>query len=147
MQLIMVWMLLLFAQPARSFFCVSRGIQFSIVRGDGEMRTIVRNMIHSTVLLAGIAACLFPGSAPAVQEGIKITFNGGGAGVVVFDGTVHAKELKCADCHETRFLSPALYGMNRSPFEVSMRKMEMGKSCGRCHDVTSDRSCSACHHK
>lgn len=111
------------------------------------MRSTVRGMTHFTVLLSCIAACFFPGSATAVQQGIKITFSGGGAGRVVFDGTVHAKGLVCADCHESRFLSPALYGLQRSPFEVSMKKMEMGKSCGHCHDVTSDLSCSGCHHK
>jgi c(7)-type cytochrome triheme protein len=109
------------------------------------MRTIMRNKIGFILLLAGIAACFIPSGATAVQKGVRITFSGGGAGEVVFDGTVHAKELECADCHKWHFLDPPLYGKDRSAFMVSMRQMEMGRSCGHCHDVTSDLSCSVCH--
>ena len=86
----------------------------------------------------------------AVPVGTRIVYEGKGAGQVVFDGTVHStRGLSCADCHEQHGFLPALFDMTREGNFVTMRKMEMGRSCGYCHAVSMKdmSSCSLCHHK
>jgi c(7)-type cytochrome triheme protein len=86
----------------------------------------------------------------AVPIGTRIVYEGKGAGEVIFDGTVHAqKRLTCADCHEQQGFLPALFETTRDGNIVTMRKMEMGRSCGYCHAVSMKdmSSCSFCHHK
>jgi len=90
------------------------------------------------------------GIADAVQSGTTITYGGLGAGEVVFSGTVHARKgITCAMCHEERGFASPLFSMKRGDNGVSMGRMEKGKSCGACHEVSlSDtRSCEKCHHK
>jgi c(7)-type cytochrome triheme protein len=107
-------------------------------------------MKYALMLLGIIVVCSIAGNAQAVASGATITFEGRGAGAVVFDGTVHAKKgLNCADCHERHALSPALFPMTKDETVISMRKMELGRSCGYCHSdwVTDMLSCSRCHQK
>jgi c(7)-type cytochrome triheme protein len=84
----------------------------------------------------------------------NIVFDGKGAGKVVFDAAAHtSKGIRCSDCHEGRGFSFALFEMKKGADTFSMRKMQMGSSCGYCHDgkkafsVTKHLDCSKCHHK
>src|SRR5512139_362673 len=59
-------------------------------------------MIRSLYVVPAVIALLFllPALSSAVPEGLSLTWSGGGAGTVVFDGTVHAKKgLNCDACH------------------------------------------------
>ncbi len=79
-----------------------------------------------------------------------VVYEGQGAGQVVFDGKLHAeKGLTCANCHEGRLFSPALFSMKKGSNELSMRKMELGRSCGYCHPVSMKETltCDKCHKK
>jgi c(7)-type cytochrome triheme protein len=107
-------------------------------------------MKYALMLVTIIAACTIAGNAHAVASGVTLTFEGKGAGEVVFNGTVHAgKGLVCADCHERHNFSPALFPMESDITVITMRRMELGRSCGYCHInwVTDMLSCSRCHHK
>jgi len=93
---------------------------------------------------------------PVLAEdcGVKITYEGKGAGEVVFDGPLHSsKGLTCASCHNSRGLSDPLFEKKRGGSSMSMRKMDLGRSCGYCHDgkntfsTASMTDCSKCHHK
>ena len=80
----------------------------------------------------------------------RIIFEGGGAGKVVFDETVHeAKGLTCSECHEGKGLSFALFEMQRGTDVMSMRRMERGGYCGKCHNISMSNTltCSVCHQK
>ena len=86
--------------------------------------------------------------------GGAVSYDGKGAGRVVFDRKLHvSKGLTCADCHEGKTFSFALFEMKKGANMVSMRSMELGKSCGSCHDgkqafsTTSSLNCSKCHRK
>ena len=98
----------------------------------------------------GLVLCVFAGEAQAVPIGVKITYQGKGAGEVVFDGSAHAaKGLTCAVCHDGDGLIPGMFEMKKNSSSISMRKIEMGLSCGNCHKVSmkDTSSCSLCHHK
>ncbi len=96
----------------------------------------------------GVVMCACAGTAHAVASGVTITYDGKGAGPVTFDGTVHAKRLSCADCHEPRLLLPPLYEKKKGSEQITMHKITQGQSCGSCHEVsmTNYLSCSKCHH-
>jgi c(7)-type cytochrome triheme protein len=104
------------------------------------------------VFLAIMVSCMvlhsLAGSAHAVASGVTITYSGQGAGEVTFNGTVHAKTLSCADCHESDPGLPALYEMKRFSEKITMNKISRGRSCGKCHEVsmTNYLICSKCHH-
>jgi c(7)-type cytochrome triheme protein len=98
--------------------------------------------------------CSAAGSALADGCVSIITYEGKGAGEVVFNRAAHmSKGLTCADCHEGYGFSYPLFEMKRGANSVSMKKMEMGRACGYCHDgkktfsVTNEIQCSKCHHK
>ncbi len=94
--------------------------------------------------------CVLVGDAYAVEPGKVIRYEGQGAGEVVFDGTTHARKgLTCADCHEWRELLPPLFEMKKGSSDISMRKIELGTSCGYCHKVSMEDTthCSFCHRK
>ena len=105
-----------------------------------------------------VALCLLLGShaVPVLAEdcGVKITYEGKGAGEVVFDGSLHSsKGLTCASCHDGLGLSNPLFEKKKRANNMSMRKMDLGRSCGYCHDGKNSFStakmtdCSKCHHK
>jgi c(7)-type cytochrome triheme protein len=111
------------------------------------MKTLVRSMMI-------IFLCTGAANAVAGDCVSMLTYEGKGAGEVVFNMAKHmAKGLTCADCHEQRGFTSPLFEMKRGASNVSMKKMEMGKSCGYCHDgrktfsVTRESDCSRCHHK
>jgi len=106
------------------------------------------------LLLTCIILCSFAGNARAMECGVNIRYEGKGAGQVVFDATLHtSKGITCADCHEQHGFSPALFEMKTGANVISMRKMQLGSSCGRCHDgkqafsSTNFLNCANCHHK
>lgn len=105
--------------------------------------------IFYSLLCISIVLHAFVPGAGAVPIGSQVTYHGKGAGTVVFDGAVHAKSLTCVDCHDTDGLIPPLFVMKKYSNGVSMRKIEMGLSCGKCHAVsmTDTSTCSTCHHK
>ena len=115
-------------------------------KGGNSMSIVRLCLMFLLVAITGTAA------ADACDE--NILFEGKGAGQVIFDMNVHlAKGLTCADCHEARGYSLALFEMKRGADAITMRKMELGSSCGACHDgtkafsVSNNLSCSLCHHK
>jgi c(7)-type cytochrome triheme protein len=106
-------------------------------------------MVSIYVLLCSLAV-----NAHAEGCGVTVIYEGKGAGQVIFDGKFHAsKNLVCADCHEGSAFSFALFEAKRGANIVSMRNMELGRSCGHCHDgkqafsTTDSLSCSKCHKK
>jgi c(7)-type cytochrome triheme protein len=99
------------------------------------------------IIISGMVFCPLAGSAYAVESGVTVTYTGRGAGQVVFDGTVHAKGNSCDDCHEPSLILPAIYEMKKGSETITMNKIERGRSCGRCHEVsmTDFITCSKCH--
>lgn len=104
-------------------------------------------------ILAGIFLAVFmavAGNGHASTCGDAVVYEGKGAGQVLFDGKLHAaKGLTCADCHEGEMFSPALFSMQKGSNDITMRKMELGRSCGHCHEVSmkDTLSCDKCHKK
>jgi c(7)-type cytochrome triheme protein len=100
--------------------------------------------------IIGIVLCWYAVPAHAVPIGVKVTYQGKGAGEVVFDGSAHAASgLTCSVCHDGQGLVPPMFEMKKNSSFISMRKMQMGLSCGHCHKVSMKdmSSCSLCHHK
>jgi c(7)-type cytochrome triheme protein len=99
-----------------------------------------------------ILALAFVCNVMATPPGKNIEYEGGWAGKVLYDGTIHGPEkgMKCPDCH------PALFPMKKSP-AGTFKKTDMieGKNCGACHNgekafatFTPDFStCAKCHKK
>jgi len=88
-------------------------------------------------------------TAFAVPSGRTVEFEGKGAGMVTFDGAVHAKAgLKCADCHQS-----GLFKMKKGADAITMSAINEGKFCGACHNGTKAFSakdaanCGKCHKK
>jgi phosphate transport system substrate-binding protein len=106
------------------------------------------------ILLFSLAGSSLAGNVGAERCGANIMYEGKGAGQVVFDGTLHSsKGFSCSVCHEQHGLSSALFEMKKGADAISMRKMQLGSSCGYCHDgtkafsVTDYLQCANCHHK
>jgi c(7)-type cytochrome triheme protein len=98
--------------------------------------------------------CSFAVNAHAEGCGGAVSYEGKGAGQVLFDRKLHvSKGLTCNDCHEGKAFSFPLFEMKKGANMLSMRSMELGKSCGSCHDgkkafsTTSRLNCSKCHLK
>ncbi len=107
--------------------------------------------MYSLIVLIALAGLLFYKNALAVAPGRTVVWEGGGAGRVVFDGTVHKnKGFKCHDCHTRVFanMEPA-----SPPTRMSMKDMYAGKLCGACHNgkdafsVSVKTNCTRCHKK
>jgi len=103
------------------------------------------------LVFIALPGLLFSENALAVAPGRTILWEGGGAGRVVFDGTLHKnKGFKCHDCHARLFanMTPA-----SPPTRMSMRDMYTGKLCGACHNgkdtfsVNDKANCTRCHKK
>jgi c(7)-type cytochrome triheme protein len=102
------------------------------------------------LLVVSMLLCSFTGTVYANSCPATITYEGGGAGKVVFDGKLHSsKNITCASCHDGNVFMPALFEMKKGATVVTMHKMELGKTCGRCHVVAKNDylNCSICHHK
>jgi c(7)-type cytochrome triheme protein len=96
--------------------------------------------------------CSFAVNAHAEGCGATVVYDGKGAGKVIFDQAKHAaKHIACANCHEGNGFSFALFEMKKDADVISMRAMELGRSCGYCHDgkqafsTTDSLNCSKCH--
>lgn len=117
-------------------------------RKGGAFCLLFVSWIGGLAILSGTAAAQTAGEGVAC--GTVVVYEGGGAGKVVFDAPRHAaKGLVCADCHESKGLSPALFSMQRGGNEITMRKIELGRSCGHCHEVSmrNTLTCDTCHRK
>jgi len=113
-------------------------------------RCLQNSQTASAVMAVYLVLGSLAGNARAVEPGVTVTYGGFGAGMVVFDGTIHARKgITCDMCHEARGFSSALFQMKRGDNAITMSRMEKGRSCGACHEVSlSDtRSCEKCHHK
>jgi len=119
-------------------------------------RTLLKKKLGMIYLMTLVVMVLyaFPGKAHADGCGGAVSYEGKGAGQVVFDRTVHvSRGLTCADCHEGSAFSFALFEMKRGASNLSMRNMALGRSCGYCHDgkqafaTTGSLNCSRCHQK
>lgn len=102
--------------------------------------------LFGTVMLF-MALFLLPAASSAVPEGINLTWPGGGAGKVTFDGTKHAKkEYRCETCHIA-----GLFQTKKNAGVMTMAAMKQGKFCGVCHDgkkvfsTTDPKRCNDCH--
>jgi c(7)-type cytochrome triheme protein len=125
---------------------------------NGTTRTWGRRKWASTgLMVACISVAVFLASPARAQQaeqaapcGAAVVYDGKGAGQVLFDGKLHtAKGLTCADCHESKLFSLALFTMQRGGNDITMRKMELGRSCGYCHQVSmkDTLNCNTCHRK
>jgi c(7)-type cytochrome triheme protein len=99
--------------------------------------------------IIGILSLIFVSLGAARTGGGDIAFKGGSAGEVIFRHDSHAMDagFKCTDCHDS------LYVTKQKDKRVTMAQMQMGKSCGACHngkkafDVKLKSDCSNCHKK
>lgn len=106
-------------------------------------------MTRSVVILATCVLVFLPLAAPAVPEGVKLTWEGGGAGPVIFDGTVHAKQgLACDVCHVA-----GQFHTQKGADPITMDALKKDQYCGYCHNGTRAFStkktsdCGRCHKK
>jgi c(7)-type cytochrome triheme protein len=101
-------------------------------------------------LLPTAAICsllLIPAVALAVPPGVVLSWPGGTAGTVVFDGTVHAdKGFTCDVCHVA-----GQFHTRKGADPMTMDAMKKEQYCGSCHNgkkafSTKDtNSCKRCH--
>ncbi|MDD2851370.1 MAG: cytochrome c3 family protein [Desulfuromonadaceae bacterium] len=74
---------------------------------------------------------------------LELEFEDKTIGNVLFSHTFHTALYPCNDCHTS------LYKAARSKVKTTMRQMEAGKSCGKCHDgktaFTVKDTCGTCH--
>jgi c(7)-type cytochrome triheme protein len=85
----------------------------------------------------------------AVPPGKTVTWEGGGAGRVIFDGSLHKdKGFKCMDCHTKIFTKMS---QNAPSVKMKMADMYDGRFCGVCHNgknvfsVKDKSNCARCH--
>lgn len=88
------------------------------------------------------------GAAMAVPPSKTLTYEGGGAGAVTFDGKIHQSAgLKCNDCHAGTFK------MKQGSTDISMKAINAGQACGACHNgerafkASDAANCAKCHTK
>jgi c(7)-type cytochrome triheme protein len=100
-----------------------------------------------TYLVFSLVLFLFPAVSSAVPEGLILTFPGGTAGPVTFDGTTHAKKrLNCDACH-----TAGLFQTKKGVDKMAMAVMKEGKYCGACHNgrkafaMGDNANCKRCH--
>ncbi len=113
-------------------------------------RTRSREYPRSVAVILALVFAVFAGQGHASPCAGVVIYDGQGAGQVIFDGKLHAaKGLTCENCHEGEMFSPALFSMSKGSNDITMRKMELGRSCGYCHKVSmkDTLSCEKCHRK
>jgi c(7)-type cytochrome triheme protein len=110
--------------------------------------------MHYFMIVVYLLLCSFAVHAYADECENNVSYEGKGAGQVIFNKKLHvSKGLTCSDCHEGKAFSFPLFERKKGANMLSMRNMELGKSCGSCHDgkkafnTTSSLNCSKCHHK
>lgn len=106
-----------------------------------------KNLICICYGILPLLLLLTPVLSSAVPEGLILTFPGGTAGPVTFDGTTHAKKrLNCDACH-----TAGLFQTKKGVDKMTMAVMKEGKYCGACHNgikafVMGDyANCKRCH--
>ncbi len=108
-------------------------------------------MLKAIVLMLAVLLSLMlaPASAPAIPDGLVLTFPGGTAGQVTFDGTLHTqKGFHCDICHTS-----GLFQTRKGGDKMSMAVMREGKFCGFCHNgkkgfaMGDNANCKRCHRK
>jgi len=104
-----------------------------------------KHLLNGIILF--LAFILYPAVSLAVPEGVNLTWPGGGAGKVTFDGTKHAKKgYKCETCHIA-----GLFQTKKNADIMTMDAMKKGKFCGVCHDgnkafsISDPKKCHECH--
>jgi len=109
------------------------------------------NKIFPVVVMLAMMGFLPCKNVFAVPPGKTVAWEGGGAGRVVFEGTLHKnKGLKCHDCH-TRLFANMKSGSPRT--RMSMKEMYEGNFCGACHNgkeafsLNDKANCAKCHKK
>ena len=122
-----------------------------------RMKMPRKKMMKISYLLITMCLLLCPLAVKAGADGCRanVTYEGKGAGQVVFDGMRHsAKGISCSVCHDDQGLfSSALFEKKKGANVISMRKMQLGSSCGYCHDgkqafsTTDNLHCANCHRK
>lgn len=139
-----------FALPEALLHIIEPGVKRMSIKKLQEKKTGMNYlMISISMLLCSLAV-----NAHAEGCGGTVIYEGKRAGQVVFDRTLHvSKGLTCSDCHEGKAFSFALFEMKKGANMLSMRNMELGRSCGYCHDgkkafsTTNSLHCSKCHLK
>ena len=106
-------------------------------------------MVRISLCTAAVLLCVIvvaPGDGGAVEAGKVLTWQGGGAGEVRFEGKEHAKEGHgCKDCH------PGLFSMKHRTAVMTMAALNSGAFCGACHNGTAafstgdPKKCHECH--
>lgn len=115
--------------------------------------------MRRALLLTTFAFISCASTSFAVVPGKSITYEGGGAGIVVFDGERHFNALKkpsryitsstnlCKACH------PSMFELRKGAARITMKAIYAGRYCGACHngraafDARSERNCFRCHRK
>ena len=94
-----------------------------------------------------LALILDPAVAPAIPDGLTLTFPGGTSGPVTFDGTKHSKKgFSCDICHTS-----GLFQTKKGGDKMVMTFMKEGKFCGFCHNgnkafaMGDNAYCKRCH--
>jgi c(7)-type cytochrome triheme protein len=100
-------------------------------------------------LVLSLALILVPAVAPAVPDGLTLTFPGGAGGPVTFDGSKHeGKGMSCDVCHTS-----GLFQTKKGADKMTMAAMKEGKFCGFCHNgkkafaMGDPANCVKCHKK
>ncbi|MCM2276939.1 MAG: hypothetical protein NDJ89_02545 [Oligoflexia bacterium] len=104
---------------------------------------MVTRLILASMLLAAAA-----GTAFAEIGGGDIKFEVKGESDVVFSHADHVRdnEVKCTACHDKLYLNVKKHR------KVSAKQMNLGESCGKCHNgkdakinVADKSRCTECH--
>ena len=89
---------------------------------------------------------LIPSTLLAVPAGQIITWEGGGQGIVKFEGDEHTeKGYRCESCH------PSLFQMKKGSVKITMDSLNKGQFCGACHNgkvafsTNNPQKCHECH--
>ena len=105
------------------------------------------NRLLIPAVTCSLAFILFPLAALAVPDGLTLTYPGGTAGQVTFDGTKHAnKGFSCDVCH-----TAGLFKTKKGADKMTMALMKDGKFCGACHNgkkgfaMGDNANCKRCH--
>ena len=101
--------------------------------------------VVTVLLLFGLLFGI-PCSTFAVGPGKTLTWQGGGRGMVTFEGEEHAhKGYACGACH------PGLFTMKKDTAKMTMAALNQGKYCGVCHNgekafgTKDPKKCHKCH--
>ena len=105
----------------------------------------MKHMVPTLIII--LAVVLIPVVAPAIPDGLTLTFPGGTGGPVLFDGSKHdGKGIHCDVCHTS-----GLFQTKKGGDKMTMAVMKAGKFCGMCHNgkksfaMGDTANCKRCH--